>query len=175
MKSTFRSLVLVAGIATVTAFCSNFALADDTTATPAPAQTDGGHQNGCQKGKHHRGHRLFARLAKKLALTDAQKTQAKAVFKSNRALAKPTFVGLMTEKHLLRGLIQSGSADEAAIRAESAKVASLEADLAVQRANGAKQFLALLTPDQQTKLKAMQAKRELKFQNFLSQGAGPQE
>ena len=79
------------------------------------------------------------------------------MFTANRAQAKPLFTGLMTERRQLRTLIQSGTADEAAIRAESAKVSSLEADLAVQRAKGAKQFMALLTPDQQAKLKALRA------------------
>ena len=174
MTKSLRSLVLVAGIVSATAFGCNFALADDTAATPAPAQAQGEHQHHCHKGKQHRGHRLFARLARKLSLTDQQKIQVKAIFKENRAQAKPTFVSLMTEKHQLRNLIQSGNADEAAIRAQSAKVSGLEANLAVQRANGAKQFMALLTPDQLTKLKAMQAHREQRFQKFLDRGAKPQ-
>ena len=157
MKNSLRSLLLVAGMATVTALGCNFALADDTTTRPAPTQTQGEHQHGCHNGKHQRGHRLFKRLARKLSLTDQQKSQAQAMFTANRAQAKPLFTGLMTERRQLRTLIQSGTADEAAIRAESAKVSSLEADLAVQRAKGAKQFMALLTPDQQAKLKALRA------------------
>jgi len=166
MKKSLRSLLLVAGIASFTALGSNFALADDSTAAPAAAQTQGEHGHGCDKGRQHRGHRFFARLAKKLALTDQQKVQVKEMFKENRAQAKPLFTSLMTEKRQLRTLIQSGSADEAAIRAQSAKVAALQSDLAVQRAKGAKQFLALLTPDQQAKLKALQASRAQKCQKF---------
>ena len=174
MNKSLRSLVLAAGIASATALGCNFALADDSTTTPAVPATQGAQQHHCHKGKHHRGHRLFARLAKKLALSDQQKTQMKTNFQANRALVKPIFVSLVTEKHNLRSLIQSGSADEAAIRAEAAKVSAIEADLAVQRAKGAAQFLALLTPDQQAKLKAMQAQREQKFQTFLSHLAAPQ-
>ena len=173
MKKSFRSLVLLAGVASFTALGCNFALAEEASATAAPAQAD--HQHGCNQGKPQRGHRFFQRLAKKLALTDQQKVQAKAIFKDNRAQAKPTLDSLKAERHRLRSLIQSGSADEAATRAQSAKVAALQADLAVQRAKGAKQLLALLTPDQQAKLKALQAQWEHNPREFGHHGAGPEE
>jgi periplasmic protein CpxP/Spy len=163
MKKSIRSLVLAAGIASATALGCNFALADTTA---APAQAQGEHKPDCQKGKHQRGHHRFAKLAKKLALTDQQKTQVKAIFQDNRAQAKPLFTSMMTERRQLRKLVESGTADEAAIRAESAKVAAIQADLAVQRAKGAKQFMALLTPDQQAKLAALKAEREQKHQGF---------
>ena len=170
MKKSLRSLALAACITTITALGSSYALADDTTTASTPAQAQGEHQHGCQNAKHRRGHRFFARLAKKLGLTDQQKAQAKAIFKDNRAQAKPLFTSLMTERHQLRSLIHSGAADEAAIRAQSAKVASLQADLAVQRAKGVKQLMALLTPDQVTKLKALQSAREQKFEKFSRHG-----
>lgn len=103
-------------------------------------------------------------MAKRLGLSEQQKAQAKAIFQANRTQAQPLMASLRTERHQLRQLIHSGSADEAAIRAQSAKVASVQADLAVQRAKTAKQLMALLTPDQQAKLKELQAQREEKFQ-----------
>jgi periplasmic protein CpxP/Spy len=157
MKKSLRSLILVAGIASMTALGCNFALADDSATTPAPTHTGGEHQHNCHKGKHQHGHRLLARLAKKLGLSDQQKVQVKAIFQDNHAQAKPTLDSLRAEKQQLRALIMSGSADEAAIRAQSAKVSAFQADLAVQRAKGAKQVLAVLTPDQQVKFKALQA------------------
>jgi len=175
MKKSLRSLVLFAGLAATTAFGSTFALADDTAAAPAAPQAQGEHRHGCQMGKHGRGHRAFARIAKKLGLSDLQKAQALAIFKENRAQAKPTLVSLRAERHQLRNLIQSGTADEGAIRAESAKVSALQADLAVQRAKGAKQLLALLTPDQQTKWQALRAQWEQKHQKSGGQGAGDRE
>lgn len=165
MEKSLRSLAVAAGIAAVTAFSCNLALADSgATATP---QTQGEHHRECQKGKHHRGHRMFARLAKKLGLTDQQKTQAKALYQKNREQAKPLVANMMVERHKLRDLIHSGSADETAIRAQFAKVSAIQADLTVQRAQAAKQFLAILTPDQQTKLKAIQARRAEKREEFL--------
>ena len=178
MKKGLKSLLLLAGIASTTAFGCTFALADDTAAAPAaPAatQAQGEHRHGCQMGKRHHRHRAFARIAKKLGLSDQQKAQAKAIFQENRALAKPTLVSLRAERQQLRDLIQSGSADEGAIRAESAKVSGLQADLAVQRAKGAKQLLALLTPDQQAKWQALRAQWQQKHQKSGSQGAGAQQ
>ena len=105
-------------------------------------------------------------MARQLGLTDQQKTQAKALFQANRAQNQPLFATLIAAKQQLRALVQSGSADESAIRAQSAKVAAAQADLAVKRAQASKQFLALLTPDQVTKLRALQAKREMRLDKF---------
>jgi protein CpxP len=66
----------------------------------------------------------------------------------------------------MRTLIQSGSADEAAIRAQAAKVAAVEADLAIQRAQMAKQFRAILTPEQVEKFKAVQKEKDARFDKF---------
>ena len=178
MKKSLRSLILVAGLATTAALGGNFALADDTAAVPAAPQmqqAQGEHRQDCRQGKRRHGGHHFAKLAKKLGLSDPQKAQVKALFQENRTQAKPLFASLRSERTQLRTLIQSGSADEAAIRAQSAKVSGIQADLAVQRAKGAKQFLALLTPDQQAKLKALQASREGKSGKSRHYGESPEE
>jgi protein CpxP len=129
---------------------------------------NGHHHSDCkcnQKEKQHGWghHERFAEMAKKLALSDQQKARMKEVFKKNQPQVKPIFAKLITEKREMRTLIQSGSADEAAIRAQAAKVAGVEADLAVQRAQMAKQFRAILTPEQVEKFKAIQKEKDAKF------------
>jgi periplasmic protein CpxP/Spy len=168
MRNHLRPLVLLTCISAATAFGSTLAMAD--TSSPPDHQADHQGVKGEQHrhGKGHRGHHHFKKMAKELGLTDQQKTQAKALFESSRAQNRPFFKALVTAKHDLRTLVQSGSADETAIRAQAAKLAAAEADLAVQRAQETRQFLALLTPEQVTKLKAIQAKREMKFQKFGS-------
>lgn len=167
MKKVLRSLLVVTAL---TAATSTLALADTTAPAAAPqAATDSdAAQPAHFGGKHHRSHRFFARLARKLQLTDQQKAQAKELFRSNRDQAQPLLASLRTERHQLRTLVQSGTADEAALRAQSAKLAAIQADLVVQRAQAAKQFQALLTPDQLTKLKQIQAKREQRFQERVN-------
>ena len=168
MRKQLRRLALFTCLTAASALGSQVAFAD----TGAPDQ---GQQGQCQKHKGHRGHRFFKKMARQLGLTDQQKAQAKELFQTNRAQNKPLFGALMTARHDLRAMIQSGAADETAIRAQSAKVAAAQADLAVKRAQATKQFLALLTPDQVTKLKAIQAKRELKFQKFRHGAENPAE
>ena len=80
----------------------------------------------------------------------------KEIFKKNQPLIKPIFTKLISEKREMRTLIQSGRDDEAAIRIQAAKIASVEADLAVQRAQMVKQFHANLTSEQLEHLKAIQ-------------------
>jgi len=183
MKKTIRLLVLFVGLALTAASGSAFALAgpgEGHAKAEAQAQEQSCHQkhhrhhrhhckrNDCscnrQEQQHKWGHHeRFAEMAKKLALSDQQKAQMKEVFKKNQPQVKPIFSKLIAEKREMRTLIQSGNADEAAIRAQAAKVAGVEADLAVQRAQMAKQFRAILTPEQIEKFKAIQKEKDAKF------------
>lgn len=174
MRKQLRSFALLTCITAATAFGGTIAMADTS---PAPEQTGlkgeqmhkhqhrKGERGHGQRGQHgQRGHHFFKKIARQLELTDQQKTQAKAIFESNREQNKELIKSARTAKHELRTLVQSGSADESAIRAQAAKLSVAEADLAVERAQGAKQFLALLTPEQVAKLKAIRAKQETRSQ-----------
>ena len=183
MKKTIRLLVLFAGLGLAAAGGNAFAQADsgETHAKGgAQAQEQSGHDKqhrhhgkhckkdhrsdcGCNQKEEQHGwghHERFAEMAGKLALSDQQKSRMKEVFKKDQPQVKPIFGKLITEKRELRTLIQSGSADEAAIRAQAAKVAGAEADLAVQRAQMARQFRAILTPEQVEKFKAIQKDKD---------------
>ncbi len=167
MRRIMRSSLLIASLFSTMALGSQLALADDTGPAPGLEQFQGGHD-----GQHRRGH-SFKRMIKELGLSDQQKAQAKALFKSNREANKPLFVNLITAKHKLETLVASGTTDPATIQAQAAAVVTAETNLAVQRAQNTKQFLALLTPDQMAKYNAIQAKREAKFQAFVSRMAAP--
>lgn len=156
MKPSLRALVMAAALVSVTALGSHPALADETKAAPGIGGEQRGH--GCRQGSNERhGKQFLKRLAVKLGMTEAQKTQAKAVLEAGRSQAKPLFASLKNERLQLRNLIHSGTADEAAVRAQSAKVAAVQADLAVQRAQTVKKLMALLTPEQQKKLQELKA------------------
>ena len=180
---TIRLLIAFVGLALATASGSVFAQADPGE-VHAQAQNQchpRHHRHHCHHWRHHHRacccsqiwqwhnwghHERFAYLADKLALSDQQKVQMKEVFKKNQPLVKPLLTKLIGEKREMRTLIQSGSADEAAIRAQAAKIAGVEADLAVQRAQMVKQFRAILTPEQVEHLKAIQKERAAKFEKF---------
>ena len=130
------------------------------TAFAGIAQADEGGCGGehCNKSRHHE----FKGFEKKLGLTDAQKAQAKAIFQGNKDVVKPIFTSLHTEKKNLQALIHADTIDEAAIRAETAKIAGIQADLNVNRAKVGAQFRAILTPAQQATLKTLDHKRHKK-------------
>jgi len=84
----------------------------------------------------------------RLGLTDAQKTQAKAIFKADREAVKPQFEKLRAEKKNLISLIHADAIDEAAVRAETAKIAGIRADIIIARSKAFAKFRAILTPEQ---------------------------
>ncbi|MGC3991427.1 MAG: Spy/CpxP family protein refolding chaperone [Chthoniobacteraceae bacterium] len=95
---------------------------------------------------------------KTLDLSDSQRTQVRAVFKDNVPTLQPLVKQLVSERRTLRGIIQTVPVNEAAIRAEAAKVASIEADLDVQRAQVSQSIQKILTPDQVQKFRGLQSK-----------------
>lgn len=109
----------------------------------------------------------FARKLAQLGVTDEQKTQVKLILRKYQPTAGPLIQQVVTERRVLRDTIRAETIDEAAIRAEAAKVASLEADLAVQRAHVAHEIRAVLTPEQLQKLKEMQIDVDARIDGFL--------
>lgn len=122
------------------------------------AQAHDGEWNGKQRGKQH--HFFLKKLAEELNLTDAQKTQAKALFSANRDAIKPIITSLKTERKTLHTLMHADTIDESAIRAETSKIAGIQADLNINRAKIGAQFRTILTPDQLAKLKTIEQKRQ---------------
>lgn len=108
---------------------------------------------------HHHG---FMMMDKKLGLTDAQKAKAKAIFQASKETMKPIIANMRAEHKNLRALMFADKIDEAAIRAETAKIASIRADLNVNKAKTLAQFRAILTPAQLEKLKSFHKKCEAK-------------
>lgn len=107
---------------------------------------------GCDNHHRHHGdkhhHHNFKKFAEKLGLTDAQKAQAKAIFQGNKDVVKPIFTSLRAERENLKTLIHADTIDEAAIRAETAKIAGIRADLIINKAKVRAKFKAILTPAQ---------------------------
>jgi Spy/CpxP family protein refolding chaperone len=166
MRKIMKSMLLLGCICSSTALGAQMAMADEA----APVAGQGQHQGAFgQQRRHH----SFRRLARQLGLSGQQKAEAKAMFQGNRAAMKPLFVNLITAKHQLKTLVDSGSADAAAIKAQAAVLATAEANLAVQKSQNAKQFLALLTPEQVTAYQTIKAKRESRFQAFLCRMNAP--
>jgi periplasmic protein CpxP/Spy len=102
----------------------------------------------------------FKKMAAELNLSAQQKQEIRATLSNDRDQFLPLLQQLKTEHRKLRSLIQADTIDESAIRAQSAKIAAIKADLAVERAQVGREVRRVLTPDQMQKLKVMQAKRD---------------
>lgn len=113
-----------------------------------------------------KGH-FFGRKLAQLGLTDQQRVQVKTILRGYQPTVGSLVKEVVTERRALRDTIRAQTIDETAIRAEAAKVASLEADLAVQRARVAHDIRAVLTPEQIQKLKNMQMDADARFDGFL--------
>ena len=102
----------------------------------------------------------FHRLAQRLNLTDDQKAQIKAVLQSERDTLKPLLGQLHTARANLRAAIQATGATETTVRAASARVAAVEADLAVERMKIFARIAPILTDEQRQRLSELEQRAD---------------
>jgi len=179
MKKSLGKIVLLAGIASVGILGSQVAQADnvkDDNQVQAGCRHQGEHkerQHGDRKQGNHsgckEGHHGFAKIAERLALSVEQKAKVKEIFEKNRPQSEPLRKELFSAKRELRGLAMAEKTDEAAIRAQAAKLADIEADMTIHRARAAGQIRAILTPEQLEKFRAFHREQGLKFKERKEQ------
>jgi Spy/CpxP family protein refolding chaperone len=92
------------------------------------------------------------RMATVLGLTDAQKTQAQAIFTAERQAVKPLFQQVRTVRQSLHTAATGGGGD---VDQLSSQLGTLTGQLSAIHTKSIAQFYALLTPDQQTKAQAL--------------------
>jgi Spy/CpxP family protein refolding chaperone len=110
-------------------------------ASPALAHEGGdGHDKGCGKGHHEE--------MAKIELTQAQKDQIKAIAEKNKPTIEPLAKSFFTERRALEGMTSGDKVDDAAIRAQVAKIAPIEADFMVAKAHELAEMRGVLTADQ---------------------------
>ena len=113
-------------------------------------------------------------MLERLGLTDQQRDQVKQIIDAQKEDQKALGDRSMKAHQALEAAINNENFNEGAIRGLSAEVASVEADLAVARGRVYGQVFQILTPDQQTQLKQMQA-RMLEREQNRGQGRGPKQ
>jgi Spy/CpxP family protein refolding chaperone len=104
------------------------------------------------------------RITKELQMTPQQQQQLKDIFARNRPQGEPLRKQFMDERRALRSLIQTDTIDEPAIRAQVARLAAVEADMAVHHAHVSKEIRAILTPEQIAKAKELQEQRDKRME-----------
>jgi Spy/CpxP family protein refolding chaperone len=126
-------------------------------ALPALAQPPGhGHRGHGPGGMD--GHRL-EHLALRLELSDGQREELEASFKSRFEAGAEARRALFEARRALADQVRAEIFDEAAIREAAGVLAALEADAAVTRAKHAQQLRQILTPEQLAELKEMRDER----------------
>jgi len=101
---------------------------------------------------------LLERAKEKLSLTDEQIEKIKTELKADKDTIKSQLSQLHEARVGLRAAIQASDATEASVRAASVKVASAEANLAVERFKLYGKISPLLTAEQREKVKEFQEK-----------------
>jgi len=88
-----------------------------------------------------------------LNITDAQRAAAKTTVKAHAPTMMPLVRKLVTERRALHDLIRADQPDESAIRAQSARVATVQAELAVESSRLVVELRKIATPDQLAKVR----------------------
>jgi periplasmic protein CpxP/Spy len=110
-------------------------------------------------GGHGKGGWHLKRMMAAVGLSDEQTAEVKNIISQSRTNLEPALKQLRTERRALRNLIQSEIFDEGAIRNQADKIAKVQSDLAVERAQVYQSVLKVLSPEQIQKLKEFQEKR----------------
>ena len=115
---------------------------------------------------------MLPMLGPNLGLTDAQKDQIKTIAESHKDEWKALADRGRTSHEALNDAVNADQLDEALVRSKSAEAGVVEADMAVTRARVRGEVFQILTADQKTQLKAMQAamKNRMKGQQHARRG-----
>jgi periplasmic protein CpxP/Spy len=112
-------------------------------------------------------------FAEMLSLTDAQQTQIKQLFESQKSTIEP----LRQQEHqshlALLQLITSGNFDEAKAQAITQQASQTQAQLMLEHAKIAAQAYQILTPEQKTKLNDFLTKQQQRFQEHRQEKSEP--
>lgn len=155
MKS-ISSRFLIAALAVV----MGSAIARSQTADAPPAPPAHAHM-------HHMGGPGMEFFSRKLNLTDEQKTQMKAVMEK----AHPTMKPLMQQQHQIDLQLRQyvhGTFDQAKVQALANQKAQIQAQLTVAETQVHNQLYQLLTAEQQSQLKEMEANHEARMQQRMN-------
>ena len=159
MKS-IRTRLLVAALAVLMgATIAKSQTADSTPPSPP--------MHGHGFGMHGEMMGFFAR---KLNLTDDQKTQMKAVMQKER----PTMQPLHQQEHQIDQQLRQyveGNFDQAKVAALAGQKAQIQAQLTVEETKIHNQLYQLLTDDQKTQLKQMEANHQARMQQRMNKQA----
>ena len=104
----------------------------------------------------------------KLGITDEQAKQIKAVIKADKDNIKGLVTKLRDARTGMRETIRASNANETSVRAASAKVAAIEADVAVERMKLFAKISPILTDAQRKQLAEVQSRVDQFVDNAIN-------
>jgi Spy/CpxP family protein refolding chaperone len=148
----FRLLIAAMAVLLGTTIAKSQTAAD---APPPPPMH--GHGQWGMGGEHMMGF-----FAKRLDLTEAQQAQVKTIMQKEHPVMKPLFQQSRQIELQIRQYAE-GTYDEAKVRALAAQQAQVQVELTVQKTRIHNELFQVLTPDQQAKMKEMEARHEARM------------
>lgn len=152
-----RVRVLIAALAVL--FGTAIARSQSADSAPPPPPPHG--------GEFGFGGHMLQFFTDYLNLTDAQQAQIKATLQKERSAIKPLMQQLHQNEQQLHQY-EEGTYDDAKVRAIAAQQSQTQIELTVQKTRIHNELFQLLTPDQQTKMKEFEAKREARMQAHMN-------
>jgi periplasmic protein CpxP/Spy len=157
MKSICFRLMLAALAVLMGSTLAKSQTADDTPPPPP--------MHGHGMGMGFDGHLGF--LAEKLNLTDEQKTQMHAIMEKEHPTMKPLMQQQRQIDQQLRQYVE-GNFDQAKVQALATQKAQIQTQITVEETRTHNQIYQLLTADQKTQLKQMEAEHEARMQQHAA-------
>jgi periplasmic protein CpxP/Spy len=158
MKS-FRFRLLIAAMAIL--FVSAIAKSQSAADAPPPPPPLHGHGHGME------GHQMGF-FSKALNLTDEQKAEMKTVMQKEHPAMKPLIQQQRQIDLQLRQYVE-GTFDPAKVQALAAQKAQLQIQVTVAETRIHNELYQLLTTDQRTQLKEMEANHEARMQRHMQE------
>lgn len=108
--------------------------------------------------------RALNRAAVMLDLTDAQKTQVKAILEAEKPVVQPLVMQLAANRKEMQEITSSGNFNESQVQAIANKQGQLMSQLIVEKERVQSQVYAVLTPEQRAKAEKMRNQFMERFQ-----------
>lgn len=107
------------------------------------------------KWRGHRGGRGMGRIMSQLNLTDDQKSQIKQIHQANREALRPIKQQIRAKRQEIRQSKEGGTFDQALVSQKMAEIAQLQTQLEAAQFKIHQETMAVLTPEQRTKLEQL--------------------
>lgn len=118
------------------------------------------------KGPPHERAGKHLHALRQLNLSDQQREQIRSLMQSAHEQNRPRMEALAAERGKLRELMHANPVNPGAIRAQTMRIAELESELHIARAQQRAAIESVLTPQQREQWKQLRAKREEEREKF---------